>query len=327
MKAFITGITGMIGMHCARAAREAGWETFGIARNSASSRLAAVEAAGIIRCDMLDYFALDDVFRNVRPDIVIHMAAQAFNGSSWQIESTTHHANYIGTANVLRCCRTVVPQARVLIACSSAEYGDVKPEDCPLMEDRSLRPITPYGVSKVATEALGYQHFHNYGLKVFLPRLFIHVGTGHPPATAIQNFARQIALIAQGRREPVVRVGNLDSARDFVDVRDGVRALMLLLEKGEPGQAVNVCNGEAVSIRDVLRMLIEIAGVNVSVEVDNHLLRPSDEPLLLGDNSRLKRLGWAREFTIRQTLEAVYADWVMRVGDDKVRIPFSDAVA
>jgi GDP-4-dehydro-6-deoxy-D-mannose reductase len=303
----------MIGMHCARAAREAGWETFGIARNSASSRLAAVEPPGVVRCDVLDPFALEQVFRSVQPDVVIHLAAQAFNGSSWQMEWTTHHANYIGTANVLRCCRTVVPDARVLIACSSAEYGDVKPEDCPLQEDRPLRPITPYGVSKVATEALGYQAFHNYGLKVFLPRLFIHVGTGHPPATAIQNFARQIAMIAHGRIEPIVRVGNLDSARDFVDVRDGVRALMLLLEKGQPGRPVNVSNGEAVTISDVLRILIEISGVDVSVEVDKELLRPSDEPLLLGDNSRLQRLGWSREYTIRQTLEEVYADWMKRV--------------
>lgn len=300
-------------MHCARATREAGWETFGIARNSASSRLAAVEAGGVLRSDILDYFSMEDVFRRVQPDVVIHMAAQAFNGTSWQAESTTHQANYIGTANVLRCCRTIVPDARVLIACSSAEYGDVTPADCPLQEDRPLRPITPYGVSKVASEALGYQYFHNYGMKVFLPRLFIHVGTGHPPATAIQNFARQIALIAQGRLEPVVRVGNLDTARDFVDVRDGVQALMLLLEKGRPGQPINICTGEAVSIREILETLIDIAGIDVSVETDQSLLRPSDEPLLLGDNSRLKRLGWARKYSMRQTLEAVYTDWVARV--------------
>jgi GDP-4-dehydro-6-deoxy-D-mannose reductase len=315
----------MIGTHVARATRDAGWETFGIARNSASSRMAPVEMQGVIRCDVLDYFAMEEVFRSIRPDVVFHMAAQAFNGSSWQMESTTHLANYIGTGNVLRCCRTAVPEARVVLACSSAEYGDVKPEDCPLKEERPLRPISPYGVSKVATESLGYQYFHNYGLKVYLPRLFIHVGTGHPPATAIQNFARQIAMIAQGRMEPVVRVGNLNSARDFVDVRDGVRALLLLLEKGTPGQPVNICNGDAVSIRDVLTMLIEIAGVNASVEVDERNLRPSDEPLLLGDNSRLIRLGWSRKYAIRETLQAVYADWVKRINEHTAS-PLSAAV-
>ncbi len=313
MKALITGITGMIGLHFARAAQEAGWETFGIARNSASSRLAAMEDSSVIRCDMMDYQALDEVFRSIKPDIVIHMAAQAFNGTSWKMEWSTHQANYLGTVNVLRCCRVVVPQAKVLIACSSAEYGDVKPEDCPLKEDRLLRPISPYGVTKVATEALGFQHFHNYGLQVYLPRLFIHVGTGHPPATAIQNFARQLALVSKGRLAPEVHVGNLKTARDFIDVRDGVAAMMLLLAKGPAGQPINICTGEAVSIEEVLHTLIEISGQKVTVIPDPQLSRPSDEPLLLGDNSRLKSLGWTRKYSIRQTLEAVYADWRARI--------------
>ncbi len=315
MKALITGITGMIGLHCANAARAAGWEVFGVARNSASSRLSAVQDSSVLRCDILDYNALEDVFRRIQPDIVFHMAAQAFNGASWQMEWSTHHANYLGTANVLRCCRLVVPDCKALIACSSAEYGDVQPSDCPLKEERLLRPISPYGVSKVATEALGFQHFHNFGLKVYLPRLFIHVGTGHPPATAIQNFARQIALIAAGRLDPVVRTGNLETARDFIDVRDGVAGMMLLLEKGKPGEPINICTGEAVKIHDVLTTLLDIAGLSdkVKVEFDPALGRPSDEPLLLGDNSKLRALGWKRQYSIRQTLEAVYADWVSRI--------------
>jgi GDP-4-dehydro-6-deoxy-D-mannose reductase len=313
MRVLITGITGMIGLHFARTARLAGWETYGIARSSASSRIAAVEDPAIIRCDIMDQYAVEEAFRRVKPDVVIHMAAQAFNGTSWNTEWTTHQANYLGTANVLRSVRIAAPDSRVLIACSSAEYGDVKPADCPLKEERLLRPISPYGVSKVATEALGFQNFHNYGIKVFLPRLFIHVGAGHPPATAIQNFARQLALIAKRKMEPQVRVGNLETARDFIDVRDGVAGMMQLLEKGQPGQPVNICTGEAVKIGDVLKMLIEISGQQVLVIDDPQFHRPSDEPLLLGDNSRLRALGWKRKYTIRQTLEAVFDDWMNRV--------------
>ena len=313
IKALITGITGMIGSHCANATRAAGWDTYGIARSSASSRLAGIDDPKVIRCDILDYAALEQVFRSVMPDVVIHMAAQAFNGVSWKMEWSTHNANYLGTANVLGCCRNVVPKSRVLVACSSAEYGDVRPEDCPLQEERLLQPISPYGVSKVATEALGFQHFHNYGLRVFLPRLFIHVGTGHPPATAIQNFARQLALIKKGHLEPEVRVGNLESARDFIDVRDGVAGLMLLLEKGQPGVPVNICTGEAVKISDILDMLISISGLKVKRTSDAGLMRPSDEPLLLGDNSKLRSLGWSRKYTMMQTLEAVYSDWLARI--------------
>jgi len=290
-----------------------GWDTFGIARSSAASRIAPEDHHGVFRCDILDENAVFKVIEKAQPDVVMHFAAQAFNGSSWEMEWITHQTNCLGTFNVLDCCRQIVPAARIVLACSSAEYGDVQPHDCPLAEDRPLHPITPYGVSKVATENLGFQFFRNYGMKIFLPRLFIHVGTGHPPATAIQNFARQIALIAHGRLEPVVRVGNLQTARDFIDVRDGVRALMLLLERGEAGKPMNICNGEAVTIAQALETLIEISGCNVQVETDPALLRPSDEPLLLGDNSRLKALGWNRQYTIRQTLEAVYNDWMVRV--------------
>ena len=312
-KVLITGITGMIGSHCANATNAAGWETYGIARSSASSRMAGIDDPRVLRCDMMDHGALEKVFQSVQPDVVIHLAAQAFNGVSWKMEWSTHQANYLGTVNVLACARAVVPKCRVVVACSSAEYGDVKPEDCPLQEERLLRPISPYGVSKVATEALGFQYFHNFGLPVFLPRLFIHVGTGHPPATAIQNFARQLALIAKGHLEPEVHVGNLESARDFIDVRDGVNGIMLLLEKGQPGVPVNICTGEAVKISDVLDMLISISGLKVKRISDPALMRPSDEPLLLGDNSKLRSLGWSRRYTIQQTLEAVYADWLSRI--------------
>jgi GDP-4-dehydro-6-deoxy-D-mannose reductase len=303
----------MIGSHFAHETRKRNWPTFGIARNSASSRMAAEPDANILRYDILDRGALEHVFQQIEPDLVIHMAAQAFNGLSWETEETTHFANYQGTVNVLRTCQQFAPQAKVIMACSSAEYGDISPSDCPLVEERLLKPVTPYGVSKVATENLGYQYFSNYSQQIFLPRLFIHVGTGHPPATAIQNFARQLALIARGRLEPVVHVGNLESARDFIDVRDGVTGMMLMLEKGTPGEPINICTGTAFKISEILNMLIEISGVDVKVIEDPDLIRHSDEPLLLGDNQKLKNLGWQQKYSIRQTLEAVYRDWCNRI--------------
>ncbi len=303
----------MIGSHFADATKERNWPTYGIARNSATSRLAAEPNPNIFRVDILDRDALEGVFKKVKPDLVIHMAAQAFNGISWESEETTHLTNYQGTINVLRTCKRIAPDAKVIIACSSAEYGDIKPEDCPLIEERLLRPITPYGVTKVADENLGYQYFSNYSLKVFLPRLFIHVGTGHPPATAIQNFARQLALIKKGHLDPIVKVGNLESARDFIDVRDGVNAMMMMLDKGTPGDPINICTGTAYKISDILKMLIEISGLKIDVVKDKALFRPSDEPLLLGDNSKLLKLGWKQKYTIEQTLTDVYNDWLSRI--------------
>lgn len=313
MKILVIGSTGMIGSHIVAHYKKQGCDVVGLARSSSSSRLHDRHDYPIKRCDITDRGALRGIFADIKPDVIVHMAAQAFNGASWEIEDYTYQANVMGVLNVLHAAREASPSAKVLLACSSAEYGDVKPEDCPLIEERPLRPITPYGVSKAAGEHAGYQHFCNYGMQVYLPRLFIHVGTGHPPATAIQNFAMQLALIKKGKRPAKMHVGRLDTARDFIDVRDGVAGIALLLEKGRPGVATNICNGVAVSIREVLDILLKISDLKVEITTDKNLLRPSDEPLLLGNNDKLKSLGWKRRYTIEETLGAVFEDWLNRV--------------
>ena len=313
VKVLVLGGTGMVGSHFMKSYADDGAEVYGIARASASSRMEAVQDKRIIRCDILERDALFKVFKDIKPDIIIHMAAQAFNGDSWNLEYVTHMTNYMGTLNVLYAAREVVPDAKLLLACSSAEYGDIKEEDCPLKEDRLLKPHTPYGVSKAGVEQLGRQYALNFGMKIYFPRMFIHVGTGHPPATAIQNFARQLALIKHGRLEPEIHVGNLTTYRDYIDVRDGVHAMRLLMEKGNSGEPVNICNGKAYQIREILDMLIDISGVKVSVISDDSLFRVADEPLLLGDNSRISALGYVRKYEMRETLEDVFADWESRI--------------
>lgn len=311
----ITGITGMVGQHFAKSFRADGYEVWGIARVSASSRNEAIQDPSVIRCDILERDALMRHVKRLQPDIIIHMAAQAFNGASWDYEYTTHMTNYQGTLNVLYCARELAAEkdVKVLLACSSAEYGDITPEDCPLVENRLLKPHTPYGVSKAGVEMLGYQYYANYGLKVYLPRMFIHVGTGHPPATAIQNFARQLALIKAGKLEPEIHVGNLESARDFIDVRDGVAAMRILLEKGNPGEPVNICTGKAYKISEILDMLVEISGTNAKVVIDEKLMRAADEPLLLGDDSKIKALGFVQKYQMHDTLTDVFNDWMERI--------------
>ncbi|MCR5627329.1 MAG: GDP-mannose 4,6-dehydratase [Lachnospiraceae bacterium] len=313
MKVLVTGGTGMIGSHFMESFKKDGHEVYGIARNSATSRMAAVQDKSIIRSDILERDAMVRIFDRIKPDIIIHMAAQAFNGDSWNLEFLTHQTNYIGTLNVLYAAHEVVPEAKILLACSSAEYGNITEADCPLVEERLLKPHTPYGVSKVGVENLGLQYALNYGMKIYLPRLFIHVGTGHPPATAIQNFARQVALIKKGVIEPEIHVGNLTSARDFIDVRDGVRAMRMILDKGNPAEPYNICNGKAYKIQEILDMLIEISGTDAKVVSDKSLFRLADEPLLLGDNSKIAALGYEREYSMHKTLEDVFADWESRI--------------
>jgi GDP-4-dehydro-6-deoxy-D-mannose reductase len=304
----------MAGSEFARADTELGAEVCGVARNSASSRMEAVHDKRVIRCDVTDRDSLERVVDRISPDLIIHMAAQAFNGLSWDCEYLTHHINYTGTLNVLKCAMKNGSGTKVLLACSSAEYGDFLPSECPLVEERPLRPVTPYGVSKAAVEMLGLQYHRNYGLPVYLPRMFIHVGTGHPPATAIQNFARQLACIVRKKtKESVLYVGNLRTERDFIDVRDGVRAMISMLERWMPGHPINICSGKAYSIEEVLKMLIDISGADVDIREDASLLRISDEPLLLGDNRKISSLGFIPQYGIRDTLRSVYQDWLDRV--------------
>lgn len=315
MKALITGVTGMIGKHLANVILENGCEVAGISRATSASRyVREVPPYKHYTGDILDSAFLARVWHEVKPDVVYHLAAQAYNGASWEAEETTYALNVTGTRNVLTACREYSPKARLIPACSSAEYGFVPDDMIPIKEDSTpLRPITPYGVSKATTEMMARQFHLNYDLDVVLPRLFIHVGPDHPPATALQAFAMQLAKIKLGQQDPVMRVGNLSASRDFVDVRDGVRALAILAEQGASGQVYNVCSGQEWSIQQCLDMLIEIGGVEVDVQQDPALFRPSDEKVLLGDPSKLKALGWEPKIPFRQTLQDIFDNWMGRL--------------
>lgn len=318
-KVLITGITGMIGKHLATLLQEKGLEVAGVSRATSALRNSAEKFpyqhfAG----DILDKKFLEKVWETVKPDLVYHFAAQAFNGTSWEAEDTTYLLNIQGTRNVFEVCREITPGARVIPACSSAEYGIVPDGMIPIKEDTTpLHPITPYGVSKATMEMMARQFHLNYDMDFVLPRLFIHLGPDHPPVTAIQSFARQVALIKLKLQPPVMKVGNLKSSRDFVDVRDGVKALWLLAQKGVSGEVYNVCSGKEHSIQECLDSLIELSGVNVKVETDPALLRPTDEKVLLGDPSKIEALGWKAETPFKKTLSDIYQNWLDRLSKNK----------
>ena len=314
-KVLITGITGMIGKHLAKNLSDKGYQVAGLSRATSASRY-DIEKPFYkhFQGDIMDIKFLHKVWKEWKPDLVYHLAAQAYNGVSWEAEDTTYQLNIQGSRNVLETCMEITPKARVIPACSSAAYGFVPEEMIPINEDLTpLKPITPYGVSKASMEMMGRQFHLNYGLDVILPRLFIHVGPDHPPVTALQNFARQLASIKLGLQEPVMKVGNLSSSRDFVDVRDGANALITLAEKGVSGETYNQCSGKDWTMQESLDMLIEISGVDVKVETDPKLFRPSDEKVLLGDPSKLNKLGWKTEIPFKQTLEDIFENWIERL--------------
>ena len=217
--------------------------------------------------------------------------------------------------NLLEAIRSLAVSPRFLCVGSSEEYGMVYEEELPIRETNPLRPLSPYAVSKVTQDVMGYQYFMSYGLPIVRTRAFSHEGPRRGDVFMTSNFAKQVAEIEAGCREPVVRVGDLKPRRDFSDVRDIVRGYWLLLERGEAGEVYNLCSGRAWSIQQVLDFLIGASTVKgIAVEVDPERLRPSDVMILEGDPSKIeKATGWKVEIPFERTLSELLDYWRERV--------------
>jgi GDP-4-dehydro-6-deoxy-D-mannose reductase len=260
--------------------------------------------------DIEDPFSIDTAVAAAAPDRVYHLAAQSYPSESWAAPIATMRANVEGTLNVLEAVRRHAPAARVHIAGTSAEYGTVTPAEVPIGEGHPLRPLSPYGVSKVAAELSGLQYAASYGMHVLVTRSFNHVGPRQGDRCSIQTFCRQMALIEAGRQEPVLRVGNLEPRRDFTHTADVARALWLLLEHGQPGEVYNLCSGRATRIGDIVDMVLAQGRVPAQVLVDPARMRPVDEPILMGDNTKLRAAtGWEPAIGIEQIVSELLGYW------------------
>jgi GDP-4-dehydro-6-deoxy-D-mannose reductase len=257
--------------------------------------------------DLLDRDAVWRAIAALKPSTVFHCAGAPHVGESWGGVQDTLAANVVTTHHLLGALGAAGLHTRVLIPGSSYVY---RQSDRALTEDDPISPANPYALSKLAQEMLGQRGIDEDGQQVFLTRSFNHTGPRQEASFAAPGFARQIALIEAGRIPPVIEVGNLNAARDFTDVRDTVRAYRDIVERGTPGVIYNVCSGTAVTIRDLLDRLIALSRVPVQVRVDEARYRPNDNPLLLGDNSRLKRdVGWEPQIPLDQTLSDLLEYW------------------
>jgi GDP-4-dehydro-6-deoxy-D-mannose reductase len=314
MRALITGITGFAGSHLADylLAEHPEVEVYGTYRWR--SRMDNVEHLGeklrLVECELRDPSSVRWAMEEARPDVVFHLAAQSFVPSSWSAPGDTVLSNLAGQINLFEAIRALELDPVVQIACSSEQYGMVLPEETPIQETNPLRPLSPYAVSKVGQDFLGYQYFMSYGLKVVRTRGFNHTGPRRGDVFVTSNFARQVARIELGLAPPVIRVGNLDAVRDFTDVRDMVRAYWLAVTKARPGEVYNVATGRGMTIREMLDQLIALARVEVKVETDPARLRPSDVPILIGDASKFRAdTGWEPRIPFARTLEDTLEFW------------------
>lgn len=315
-KALITGITGFAGSHLAELLLEQDFEVYGTVRpRSKTDNIDNIKRKIILEdADVLDSHSLYAILRKIKPDYVFHLAAQSFVQSSWASPATTMEINIVGSVHLFEAVRQAEVKPVIQIACSSEEYGLVFPNETPVKETNPLRPLSPYAVSKVAMDYLGYQYYQSYGMKIVRTRGFNHTGPRRGEVFVTSNFAKQIAEIEKGLKEPVLEVGNLDAKRDWTDVRDMVRAYLLSVEKCEYGEVYNICSERAVKVEDMLNMLLSQSRVKVKVKKDPVRMRPSDVPILLGDCSKFKKAtGWEPEISFKKTLEDLLNYWRERV--------------
>ncbi|MHB8780403.1 MAG: GDP-mannose 4,6-dehydratase [Candidatus Geothermincolia bacterium] len=318
MRILITGITGFVGSHLADYALQRGdAEVFGTVRwRSRTDNIEGIrDKVKLIDCDLKDPSATRKCLDEARPDYIFHLAAQSFVPTSWTAPAETLSTNIQCQLNLLEAMRDLgLTDTRIQVAGSSEEYGLVLEDEVPIREENPLRPLSPYAVSKVAQDYLAWQYNQSYDLFTIRTRAFNHTGPRRGQVFVTSNFSRQIAMIEAGLKEPVIEVGNLEAKRDFTDARDVVRAYWLSLEKGEPGEVYNIGSGSCVTIDEMLKMLLELAGRDIEVRPMPERMRPSDVEILWADISKFQaRTGWVPEIPLKQTLSDLLDYWRARV--------------
>ncbi len=314
----ITGVAGFAGKHLVTyLTKEDNHRILGIDLNAKNFNLGdfpkGIELAEV---DLTDRQKILNIIEKFKPDHVYHLAAQSSVSYSWEKPIETFRINVFGGINILEGLKTFCPGCKILVACTAEEYGETDGEDKAVNEDFRVYPQNPYAISKSALDFFSSVYYSAYKLPVFISRAFNHIGPGQSERFVCSDFARQIALIDNGKQEPVIWVGNIESQRDFLDVRDAVKAYNYIINKGCAGQVYNVCSGKKRKISDLLDMLISLSKrSDIKVKIDRNKFRAIDVKLMYGDNSKLKtHTGWAPEYSIETSLEDTLDYWREKTG-------------
>lgn len=305
MRAIITGAAGFVGRHMAEFLKGKGYEVLATYHTLPLDDI-NFEKAQVKQVDVTNRGALRSLIYEFAPDEIYHLAGIAV--TTGRDPDVYYRVNFYGTLKLFEAVREVAPQARVLYVGSAAAYGAVPPEKQPIREEMPLTPVNHYAASKAAADVAACAYAAQ-GLHIVRARPFNHTGPGQTTDYVCSRLAKEVAEVALGRTEPVITAGNLDAARDFTDVRDVVRAYWLLLQKGRPGEAYNICSGRAYTVREVAETLAAIGGVKITLQSLPKLQRSTDIPLLLGSAEKMCRdTGWQPEIPFQQTL-ADLLDW------------------
>jgi len=316
LRSLITGAGGFVGGHlCAYLLAHTDWELTGTVYPHPVDAQPQEPRLRLKHADLRDPEGVQALVGELQPDTIFHLAAQSFVPVSFADPWDTLQNNIRAQLNLLEAVRRSGRDVRVLVVGSNEEYGAPKPEELPQTEESPLRPNNPYAVSKVAQDFLGLQYYLAYGLPVVRVRPFNHTGPGQAPRFVVPAFASQIARIEAGLQEPVMKVGNLEAARDFTDVRDIVRAYHLAASQGEPGEVYNLASGRPQSVRGLLEMLLSYSRTQIRVERDPSRYRPVDVPVVYGSAAKFRqRTGWEPQIPFEQTLRDTLAYWREQAG-------------
>lgn len=304
VKALVIGAAGFVGGYLIDELKRCGYTTYA---TKLDFETLCAECDGIYDLDVTDGGAVRALLKEVRPDKIFHLAAQSSVKLSWDKPELTVNVNVMGALNLLSACKALKDEGhdpRVLMIGSAEEYGKVEPSDCPIKEEHAVSPKNVYALTKMTQNYLTSIYFEAYGLDVINVRAFNHTGPKQSPIFVVSDFCKQVSDIEKGLKAPVISVGNLEAMRDFTDVRDIVRAYVLLAEKGQAGQTYNVGSGRAVKIADVLALIVKNARVEVRVEKDMARMRPSDVPIHYADVTKItEQTGWKPCISLEQTIK------------------------
>lgn len=312
-KALIIGAAGFVGSYLCHCLQDEFGMEVGVTKlpHEILHEMADVEVYDL---DILNKDDIVELLMSVRPDYIIHLAAQSSVSVAWRNPGLTVDVNVKGSLNVLDAIRELFYKPRVLMIGSGEEYGYIKPGEIPINENNNLRPGNIYAATKACQNMISSIYAQAYDMEVMMVRAFNHIGPNQAPLFVVADFCKQVAEIEKGIREPVMYVGNLAAQRDFTDVRDVVRAYALLVQKGESGKTYNVGSGHAIAIQEILNMIIEESTADVKVEVDPNKIRPVDVPIIEADTTLLKETtGWEQKIELRQTIRETLDYWRARV--------------
>jgi len=307
--ALVTGAEGFIGSHLVKFLQAKGWKVIGAYRLHGSDSFPNLPNLEFIQCDLRNGQRVEQVCRTYKPTHVFHLGAQSLPTVSWADPVFTFESNVMGSLYLFEAVRGMNRAPVVVSACSSAEYGNVPPAAVPVKEDQPLRPLHPYGISKVCLDLLGREYFLDHKIPAVSIRLFNTTGPGKTN-DAPSDFVRQLVKIKKGLQPPVIEVGNLKPHRAFLDVQDTIRGFYLAAMKGKSGEAYNLCAEKTHEIGDLLRTAMKISGVKAEIRPVSRLMRPSDEKIIYGSTEKIRKdTGWKPLRSVEQTLASMIEYW------------------